>query len=90
MSHSNDPGWSWFERTLNEDNDADLIDDIPARFARCFQGIDGEAALSHLAQLTMARPLAGNADIGVLRHLEGQRYLVSYIIGLVRQGRAGK
>lgn len=89
MSHSNDLGWSWFENVLDQDEAPEAHEDIAQHFAKCFQGIDGEAAMSHLAQMTMLRPLAGNADAGVLRHLEGQRYLASYIIGLVRQGRAG-
>jgi len=90
MSRSNDPGWSWFEKTISHDMETETPEDIPAYFARCFSGADGEAALSHLAEMTLARPLGANAHNGILRHLEGQRYLVSYIIGLVRQGREGK
>lgn len=90
MSHRHDPGWSWFERVL-DDSGSDIENaDLPACFARCFKGYDGEAALSHLAQMTLARPLGANAHDGILRHLEGQRYLVSYIMGLVRQGREGR
>lgn len=89
MSLSPDPGWSWFEKEVGNTPDAPAVsqDDIASCFARCFRGQDGEAALSHLAQMTLARPLGANAHNGILRHLEGQRYLVSYIIGLVRAGR---
>jgi len=91
MSHSNsDLGWSWFEKVLSTDQAVELPKDLPACFARCFAGVDGEVALSHLAEMTLARPLGANAHNGILRHLEGQRYLVSYIMGLVRQGREGK
>lgn len=88
MPKRNDPGWSWFEKSLDHnDQKISADDDMPARFARCFRGEDGEAALAHLAEMTLARPLGANAHNGILRHLEGQRYLVSYIMGLVRQGR---
>lgn len=91
MSASDDPGWSWFEKELGQSEGATLSEgDVAACFARCFRGQDGEAALSHLAQMTLARPLGANAHNGILRHLEGQRYLVSYIIGLVRAGRDPK
>lgn len=90
MSQRNNPGWSWFERAMNETESQLLPEDIQACFARCFTGSDGEAVLAHLADMTLARPLGANAHNGILRHLEGQRYLVSYIMGLVRQGREGK
>ncbi|SCA55386.1 conserved hypothetical protein [Candidatus Terasakiella magnetica] len=90
MSNSSDPGWGWFEKAMSEEITGEAGEDVPARFARCFSGVDGEAALSHLAEMTLARPLGANAHNGILRHLEGQRYLVSYIMGLVRQGREGK
>jgi hypothetical protein len=90
MQRNNDPGWSWFEKAMDHTEDLQVQEDMPTRFARCFSGEDGEAALSHLAEMTLARPLGANAHNGILRHLEGQRYLVSYIMGLVRQGREGK
>lgn len=90
MSRSNDVGWSWFEASLDMSDDLETGKDVAKKFARCFQGENGEDVLSYLAEMTMARPLAGNVEEGVLRHLEGQRYLVSYIISLVRQGRVGK
>jgi len=89
MSLSSEIGWSWFEKDLNEKDDPSLNEDLAGSFAKCFQGEEGEAVLSHLTKMTMSRALAGDVDAGVLRHLEGQRYLASYIMGLVRQGRAG-
>ncbi len=90
MPRHNDPGWSWFERALESETQQGVEKDIAGLFARCFSGSDGETALAHLAEMTLARPLGANAHNGILRHLEGQRYLVSYIMGLVRQGREGK
>ncbi|MDV7340952.1 hypothetical protein RYZ26_15200 [Terasakiella sp. A23] len=89
MPNRNEPGWSWFEKMIDHNDQSQMSadEDMPARFARCFRGEDGEAALAHLAEMTLARPLGANAHNGILRHLEGQRYLVSYIMGLVRQGR---
>jgi len=89
MSQHKRQGWGWFEQTLNPQENADLPEDLPARFVRCFNDEDGEAVLKHLADMTLGRSLGANAHNGILRHLEGQRYLVSYIMGLVAQGREG-
>jgi len=83
-------GWDWFENAMTLDEKNECPEDLPARFARCFRGEDGDAVLAHLAEMTLGRSLGANAHNGILRHLEGQRYLVSYIMGLVRQGRLGK
>ncbi len=90
MQPHNKTGWGWFENAMSGDDKNELPEDLPARFARCFRGEDGEAVLMHLAEMTLGRSLGANAHNGILRHLEGQRYLVSYIMGLVRQGRLGK
>ncbi|WP_135079864.1 hypothetical protein [Terasakiella sp. SH-1] len=89
MPKLSDLGWAWFDKALNEGGSNEVPEDLPAQFARCFSGPEGEAVLSHLAEMTLARPLGANAHNGILRHLEGQRYLVSYMMGLVRQGREG-
>ena len=90
MSNNKNPGWSWFDKISEHTDETQASADIPAIFARCFRGEDGEAALAHLAEMTLARPLGASAHNGILRHLEGQRFLVSYVIGLVRQGRGEK
>ena len=68
---------------------ADPSDPIAACFARCFQGGDGARALAHLRGLTLDRALGPQASDAQLRHLEGQRALVSTILALVARGRSG-
>lgn len=88
-----DRGWSWFSEPGQPDStairpgqvDADLV----RAFARCFRERDGERVLEHLRALTLERTLGpGSGDVH-LRHLEGQRQLVAYILALVDRGRRG-
>ena len=57
-------------------------------FARCFAGADGQSVLEHLRRASSSsvawRPNASDAE---LRHLEGQRYAVAYIVAMVERGR---
>lgn len=62
---------------------------IGRAFARCFTSAEGEAALRHLADMTLHRALGPDASDAMLRHLEGQRQLVTYIHALIARGRAG-
>lgn len=91
----NKKGWSWFEnddQPTPEDNSLpDLLPDpgadISRIYARCFSGPDGEKVLSHLQSLTFSRGLGPSAKNALLRHVEGQRQLVAYIMSQVRHGR---
>jgi len=60
---------------------------IERAFARCFAGPEGAVALAHLRRLTLERALGPEADAATLRHLEGQRQLVTRIAALVERGR---
>lgn len=62
--------------------------DLPASFARCFTSDDGRRVLIHLRRVTLDRSLGPRASDAQLRHLEGQRCLVSLIIKLTAQGAA--
>jgi len=64
-----------------------MSDDTALAFARCFADRNGQAVLTHLKSLTLERALGPEADDRLLRHLEGQRQLVSYIQGLIERGR---
>ena len=57
-------------------------------FARCFAGAAGRSVLEHLRRIILERRLAPHASDAELRHLEGQRYAVAYIIALVERGSA--
>lgn len=90
-------GWSWFERgesTPHTPGDAapDLPDadrDLRVAYARCFSGADGEKVLAHLRALTLERAFGPDTPGRTLRHIEGQRQLVAYIIAQYRRGHAG-
>ncbi len=56
-------------------------------FARIFGTERGRLALRHLRMITIERTLGPTASDASLRHLEGQRQLVSYICALVERGR---
>ena len=61
--------------------------DIALGFARTFGTEPGRIALQHLRLITIERSLGPMASDASLRHLEGQRQLVSYICALVERGR---
>lgn len=86
-----DPGWSWFERPASTvgaaGGKAGVDPDLALAFARCFRERDGRWALSHLRAITLERVMGPAATDAQLRHLEGQRQLVSYILALVERGR---
>ena len=90
-------GWDWFERSGEhadqpEDGAADLPD--PGRalhlaYARCFSTPDGEKVLTHLRALTLERTFGPDTPNRMLRHGEGQRQLVAYVLAQIERGRAG-
>ncbi|MBL6932916.1 MAG: hypothetical protein ISR45_08215 [Rhodospirillales bacterium] len=56
-------------------------------FARCFRSADGELVLQHLRAMSTERILGPGASDALLRHVEGQRQLVSHIYALIERGR---
>lgn len=57
--------------------------------ARCFQGADGRRLLTYLRTITLERALGPDSGDAHLRHLEGQRQLVSHLQVLIERGRNG-
>ncbi|WNK00125.1 hypothetical protein L2D14_01545 [Thalassospiraceae bacterium LMO-JJ14] len=57
--------------------------------ARCFQGADGRRLLAYLRTITLERALGPDSGDAHLRHLEGQRQLVSHLQVLIERGRNG-
>jgi len=82
-------GWAWFETNAPSiDNEPPPLDDNLAHvFARCFRGEDGIKVLKHLKHVTHSRIIGPSASDAFLRHMEGQRQLVSYVISLVEHAR---
>lgn len=78
-------GWAWFqaEETNPEADDKGLA----LAFARCFRGPDGERVLVHLRAMTLDQAMGPTASDATLRHVEGQRQLVSYIQSQIVKGR---
>jgi hypothetical protein len=69
--------------------DLDAGRELRLSFARCFAGPEGEKVLAHLRALTLDRALGPDASDAMLRHLEGQRQLVTHILAQIERGRQG-
>ncbi len=72
---------------MYEEKDTSQMTDEEIRksFQKCFHGKEGAIVLSYLKRLTLERYLGPDISTDALRHLEGQRYLVGYILSLCRQ-----
>jgi hypothetical protein len=88
-----DYGWAWFESFRDHGLDprpqgvANV--EVTRAFARCFSTADGQRVLSYLRALTLERSLGPGASDTMLRHLEGQRSLVTYIVATTARGSLG-
>lgn len=88
MTHPDDsspfdwPADSTWDRACIEIDDRDF----PRSVARCFSSPDGRRILRHLRAITLDRCLGPSASDSMLRHLEGQRSLVRYLISLKARG----
>ena len=60
---------------------------VERSFSRLFASDDGRSVLNHLQIITYHRALGATATDEQLRHLEGQRSLVSTILRLIERGR---
>lgn len=76
-------GWSWFEEERGSSRPSR---DLAHAFARCFSTAAGEEVLTYLCRTFLDRRVPPTASDSVLRHVEGQRSVVSHIRSLVEQG----
>jgi hypothetical protein len=87
-----DAGWPWFDGSASAENSAAAEGmagpSLAAAFTRCFATDAGRTVLRHLCSVTLERTAAPDAPESVLRHLEGQRFIVRYLQQLVERGRA--
>lgn len=83
-----DFGWAWFDtNSSSKDHEQYPPDhDLAQVFARCFRGEEGVKVIRHLKLITHSRVLGPAASDALLRHVEGQRQLVTHIISLVEHG----
>ncbi|WP_209315381.1 hypothetical protein [Haematospirillum sp. H1815] len=54
--------------------------------ARCFAGVDGQCVLEALVGMTLHRTAGPALPDAALRHLEGQRALVAWLLALIDRG----
>lgn len=78
-------GWAWFGETAAAVHEGDR--DLALSFARCFLTEDGTRVLEHLRAMTLEQSLGPKASDAMLRHLEGQRQLVTHIHAQIERGR---
>ena len=57
--------------------------DIAKSYARLFASEDGRRVLDHLQLTTLHRAYGPDGSDGHIRHLEGQRYLLSQILRFI-------
>ena len=80
-------GWDWFAASHAAPADGEELE-LCRAFARCFAGTAGRSVLEHLRRVVLDRRLGPSASDAELRHLEGQRYAVAYIVAMVERGSA--
>lgn len=76
-------GWAWFDAPAGPDN---APDEIRRSAAACLGGPHGRVLLRHLQQLFADRRLSPAASDAELRHVEGQRSVVSHLLQLAERG----
>ena len=93
MTSNNKPddgGWAWFDDgAVPSKNHGVDTEALPAVFAGCFRGNDGDAVIRYLRAITLDRALGPAVSDTALRHTEGQRQLVAHILALIERGRSG-
>ena len=82
-------GWAWFDDRAAAGEPA--IDpsqaDICHAAAVCFATAAGRQVLRHLERSFLDRRLSPTASDALLRHVEGQRSVVAYLLALSQRGR---
>ena len=58
-------------------------EEIRWAFAKCFKTREGQIVLAVLKRMTQERYLGPDSSADALRHLEGQRQLVGYMLSLL-------
>ncbi|GAB6052880.1 hypothetical protein JCM17960_17000 [Magnetospira thiophila] len=92
MAHENE-GWGWFDLAPGNkarQRESERQQDLALSCARCFGSRDGQRVLAHLRAVTIDRTLGPTVDSATLRHMEGQRHLVSYLMTLMKRGQEGQ
>ena len=75
-----------FFNVLSKDEKQDFSN-IEVDFVRAFNSVSGKRVLKYLMSITLARYLAPNATDNELRYLEGERFVVSFILNMIKKGK---
>ncbi|MBD5398905.1 hypothetical protein HDR60_05395 [bacterium] len=71
---------------LLKDN-KEYFDNIEVDFVRTFNSQSGKKVLKYLILLSLGRYLPPNATNEELHYLEGERFLVSFILNMIKKGK---
>ena len=63
---------------------------IEIDFLRTFNSLSGKKVLKYLVALKLGRYLPSNSSNEELRYLEGERFIVSFIINMIKKARQWK
>jgi hypothetical protein len=79
-------GWAWFDLPAES---GDMRDELCRSAVACLGSPHGRVLLRHLQQLFADRRLSPTASDAELRHVEGQRSVVSHLLQLAERRPAG-
>lgn len=82
--------WGWFNDAAGDpqswSGQEEPDEELTSVFARCFATADGRKVLRHLRRVAFERALGPASTDAHLRHADGQRQLVVYILALISKG----
>lgn len=81
-------GWAWLEEPVPSSSGRPADDEVCRSAAACLGSHHGRILLRHLRHLFLDRRVPPTASDAELRHVEGQRAVVSHLLQLVERGRA--
>jgi hypothetical protein len=73
--------WPWGTSELASPSQDD---DLAAAMAACFAGRQGDIVIQHLKSQFLERRVPPSASDAELRHVEGQRSAIAYLLRLAR------
>jgi hypothetical protein len=80
-------GWAWFDAPAAGLDEAP--DEVCRSAAACLGTSHGRVVLRHLRRAFLDRRVPPTADDAELRHVEGQRSVVSHLLQLAERGHGG-
>ena len=81
-SDEDECGWAWFAADPPSPSEDD---DLTNAAAACFSGRQGRTVIQHLRSRFLDRRVSPSASDAELRHVEGQRFAIAYLLRLAHQ-----